>query len=107
MPYALPFNDRMRLFQNLIGEQRKRCQPQEARPLRIDIRRGYVLEDGFHQLMRAQPADIRKRFSVVYTDRHGLVEAGIDQGGLFKDFWTDLSAQAFDAGYGLFNATAD
>lgn len=27
-------------------------------------------------------------------------------GGLFKDFWTDLSARVFDPNYGLFCVTA-
>lgn len=31
---------------------------------------------------------------------------GIDVGGLFKDFLTDLSARVFNPGFGLFSLTA-
>jgi hypothetical protein len=44
---------------------------------------------------------------VLYVDAHGREEPGIDMGGLFKDFWTDLSALAFDENFGLFRATGD
>eukprot|EP00929_Paragymnodinium_shiwhaense_P036639 TRINITY_DN19605_c0_g1_i3.p1 TRINITY_DN19605_c0_g1~~TRINITY_DN19605_c0_g1_i3.p1 ORF type:complete len:776 (-),score=174.36 TRINITY_DN19605_c0_g1_i3:76-2403(-) len=107
MPYAFPYVDRMRLFQRLVGDQRKSCQPEAARAVRLNIRRGYVLEDGFEQLMRSRPSELRMRHSVIYTNEHGLSEAGMDLGGLFKDFWTDLSAQAFNPGYGLFNTTSE
>jgi hypothetical protein len=32
---------------------------------------------------------------------------GIDMGGLFKDFWTELSASVFSAEVGLFRLTSD
>ena len=32
---------------------------------------------------------------------------GIDIGGLFKDFLSDLSAKVFDPSYGLFSVTSD
>jgi hypothetical protein len=32
--------------------------------------------------------------------------SGIDMGGLFKDFWTDLSARVFDPSFGLFSITS-
>ena len=35
----------------------------------------------------------------------GGVESGIDAGGLFKDFWTKLSAIVFNPHYGLFTTT--
>ena len=37
-----------------------------------------------------------------YVNEAGVEEKGIDVGGLFKDFWSDLSAQAFSPGYSLF-----
>jgi hypothetical protein len=32
---------------------------------------------------------------------------GVDIGGLFKDFLSDLSARVFDPSYGLFSVTSD
>jgi ubiquitin-protein ligase E3 C len=35
------------------------------------------------------------------------MEMGIDAGGLFKEFWTTLSAEAFNPSYGLFKLTEE
>lgn len=45
---------------------------------------------------------MKKRLSVQFTGAAGHEELGIDMGGLFKDFWTELSSLAFDVNYGLF-----
>jgi hypothetical protein len=42
---------------------------------------------------------------VRYVNDFGEDEAGIDIGGLFKDFWTDLSARVFNPSFGLFAVT--
>lgn len=49
----------------------------------------------------------KDRFVVRYIDEFGNEEAGIDAGGLFKDFFTDLSSKIFDPNYGLFSMTSD
>ena len=36
-----------------------------------------------------------------------FIFVGIDIGGLFKDFLSDLSARVFDPSYGLFSITSD
>ena len=50
--------------------------------------------------------DIKDRVVVRYLNSFGEEEAGIDIGGLFKDFLTDLSARIFDPSYGLFSLTS-
>ena len=42
---------------------------------------------------------IKDRIVVRYLNEFGEEEAGIDAGGLFKDFVTDLAARVFDPGY--------
>lgn len=66
--------------------------------------RGHVLEDGLAALGSGGRAErqTKKRLIVMYTGAAGHEESGIDMGGLFKDFWTDLSALSFDINYGLF-----
>ena len=66
-----------------------------------------MLEDGLSQLERLAGARMRERLVVLYVDEHGNEEAGIDMGGLFKDFWNDLAALAFDPNFALFRATPD
>jgi hypothetical protein len=45
---------------------------------------------------------MRKLLVVHYRNEAGTEEAAIDVGGLFKEFWTDLCAIAFDPSYALF-----
>ena len=40
-----------------------------------------------------------------FVDQFGLDEAGIDGGGLFKEFMTSLCKRAFDPEYGIFKQT--
>ena len=49
--------------------------------------------------------NMRQRIAVQYYNEAGIKEIGIDAGGLFKEFWTDLSAIAFDPNYSLFCMT--
>jgi hypothetical protein len=51
-------------------------------------------------------SSIKDRIVVRYVNDFGEDEAGIDIGGLFKDFWTDLSARVFNPSFGLFAVTA-
>jgi len=44
---------------------------------------------------------------ITFQDEHGNNEAGVDGGGLFKEFLTSLIKIAFDPAYALFRETAD
>jgi ubiquitin-protein ligase E3 C len=70
----------------------------------VRITRGRILEDGL-ATMNNLGRDMRQRISVQYHNAAGTRESGIDAGGLFKEFWTDLSAIAFDPNYALFRVT--
>ncbi len=50
---------------------------------------------------------MKTRIQIQFIDEHGMLEAGIDGGGLFKDFMENLIKEAFDPSAGLFNATSD
>merc|ERR1719148_201228 len=66
--------------------------------------RGRVLEDGLIHLNKLG-RNLRQRIIVNYQNQAGAKESGIDAGGLFKEFWADLSAQSFDPNYALFRVT--
>jgi ubiquitin-protein ligase E3 C len=51
-------------------------------------------------------ARLKLRVQVEFTNHQGLQEAGIDGGGLFKDFLMELFKQAFDPERGFWKATA-
>jgi hypothetical protein len=105
MPYCLSLTDRMRLLAEYIAEDRAIHQPENVRGIQVRIRRGFALEDGLANMDR-MAGSMKKRIQVIYTSL-GREEPGIDMGGLFKDFWTELANVIFDAGYGLFKTTED
>lgn len=50
---------------------------------------------------------LKNRLYIVFYDQFGNPEAGIDDGGLFKEFLSELSVEVFDPERGLFNVTDD
>lgn len=86
----------------------------------VKIRRSQILSDGMTAFALLKSVDsrqmlsdnesyqgtIRDRIVVRYIDNRGEEEKGIDLGGLFKDFLTDLSMRVFDPSYGLFSVTS-
>ena len=57
-------------------------------------------------LDRIGSAAIKDRIVVHYINQFGEEEEGIDAGGLFKDFWNDLSSRVFNPSFGLFSVTS-
>ena len=51
--------------------------------------------------------DLRNRLSVNLVNAQGLDEAGIDGGGLFREFLAELLRTGFDPNRGFFTTTAD
>jgi ubiquitin-protein ligase E3 C len=114
-PYLVSFKRRLKLFERIITTNRIDIQGQHnSNPFSMDsgfkpgipvrIMRGRVLEDGL-STMNKLGKDMRKRIIVYYLNEAGAQEAGVDVGGLFKEFWTDISAIAFDPNYALFRIT--
>ena len=58
-------------------------------------------------VQRGKSQDIKGRMRIIFEDAYGMQEAGIDGGGLFKDFMENLVKQAFDPFFGLFLSTSD
>lgn len=106
MPYLVPFPDRVKLFQRIIKLDKEAHQGDGSAVYRVRIRRGMILEDGLTKLNVIQ-SNLKKRINVVFVNAAGREEVGIDAGGLFKEFWLDLSKLAFDLQYGLFLTTDD
>ncbi|GMF21962.1 unnamed protein product [Phytophthora lilii] len=106
MPYLVPFPDRVKLFQRLVKADKEIHQNEGCSVYRIRIHRGAILEDGLRKLNSIR-TNLKKRINVVFVNSAGREEVGIDAGGLFKEFWLDLSTLAFDLQYGLFLTTHD
>ena len=104
VPFMLRFDERALIFQHLI------MQDKEAESImdwtRVTIRREFVVEDGFAGLNHLG-SKLKKTVQIQFINHDGLEEAGIDGGGVFKEFLNTLVKAAFDPQYGLFNATAE
>ncbi|KAI9246715.1 hypothetical protein BDA99DRAFT_592324 [Phascolomyces articulosus] len=110
IPFVIPFEQRVEIFRMFVQNDRRRNALDSFHFIRpaaeVTIRRDHVFEDGFDELYKLGP-DLKKKISIGFVDEFGLQEAGIDGGGVFKEFLTSLGREAFDTNYGLFRATPD
>ncbi|KAG7665146.1 HUL5 [[Candida] subhashii] len=99
LPYFIAFKDRVRIFQALIELDRKRFSNRnpfafeyESR-ISANIRRDHLLVDAFEQFSKSASA-FKKKISVVFFNEWGQ-EAGIDGGGITKEFLTSVVKEGF------------
>ncbi len=107
IPQSIKLTARLRLFEEWICRDRELNQGRGCtKPIiKLVIRRGYTVEDGLKSIDRLAGWQMKLQFQVSYISELGHMEAGVDGGGLFKDFWSDLSAVVFNPDYGLFSTT--
>ena len=127
IPQALPFDRRVKLFDALLKAEKNRTQ-NEAIDMheamlammrgressfsgreRVEIHRDRLYDDSMRQLNQLGPK-LKRRVQVSYINQYGAQEAGIDGGGVFKEFIDDLIRDAFTvedstATHQLFTAT--
>jgi len=113
IPQALPFDRRVRLFDSLLTADKLRTQDENAEfraamvmmmrgeenPMgsgreRVEIRRDRLYDDSMSQLNQLG-GRLKKKVQVAFINQHGTQEAGIDGGGVFKEFVDDLIKDAF------------
>ncbi|RIA94609.1 hypothetical protein C1645_722004 [Glomus cerebriforme] len=94
LPHTIPFETRLDIFRDYL----KKSIPtySDATAITIKVRRAHVLDDGYKQLGGLIPAKIKGRIRVKFVNETGAEEDGVDQGGPFKEFITQLIAEAFD-----------
>lgn len=101
LSFVVPFDARARIFQRLIADDSAARVRQTIDPafglsrggnVFVTIRREHMYQDAFDQLSALGPS-LRSRVRVQMTNEHGLNEAGIDGGGLFREFLTDIIKQ--------------
>ncbi|CAB5374017.1 unnamed protein product [Rhizophagus irregularis] len=109
IPFVIPFEVRIKIFREYVYNDKKRDRHFDVFPhprTRVTIRRNSVFEDGFTHL-NALGAGLKSPVAIQFIDEFGMPEAGIDGGGLFKEFLTSLTRVAFDTNYGLFLSTKE
>lgn len=114
IPHALPFDRRAKLFSSLLAADIIKTQDESAamRDMmlnmqrgiegaeysgreRVRIRRDELYNDSLDQLS-VLGRRLKKKVQVTFVSKHGNEEAGVDGGGLFKEFLDDLIKDAFD-----------
>ncbi|XP_022138444.1 E3 ubiquitin-protein ligase UPL6 [Momordica charantia] len=107
-PFLVPFTSRVKIFTSQLAAARQSHGSHAvfARN-RFRIRRNHILEDAYNQMSALSEDDLRGSIRVSFVNEFGVEEAGIDGGGIFKDFMENITRAAFDVQYGLFKETAD
>ena len=111
IPFAIPFDVRFNIFRNFVNNDAdphgsapsSRSRAHWAPPTRITVRRGSIAQDGFNRL---DGVDLKGPIAITFVDQWGQEEAGIDGGGVFKEFLTELCKEVFDTDRGLWLANA-
>ncbi|XP_057959070.1 E3 ubiquitin-protein ligase UPL6 isoform X2 [Malania oleifera] len=107
-PFLVPFTSRVKIFTSQLTAARQRNGSHAVFTRnRFRIRRDHILEDAFSQLSALSEDDLRGLIRVTFVNEFGVEEAGIDGGGIFKDFMENITRAAFNVQYGLFKETAD
>lgn len=108
-PFTVPFETRVRIFHGCVAAEKARAGEGMSffgmNGVWVTIRRNFIFEDAFAQL-NSLGARLRENIRVKFVDEHGLEEAGVDGGGVFKEFMHQLVRLSFSPShYGLFKAT--
>lgn len=119
MPFFIPFTTRVEIFRQFVQlDQEKRrngytdpdmwrhnmmFNPPNGIPPRdvlerhhAKIRRKNEFGDAFEQFYNLGP-DLKEPIQITFVDEFDIPEAGIDGGGVTKEFLTSIITQAFDA----------
>lgn len=111
IPQAMPFGNRVKLFDSLLRLDKRNTQDETAEmheavlgmmrgqsgrshDRNVKIRRDEMYNDSMVHL-NSMGAKLKRRIQVTFINQHGAQEAGIDGGGVFKEFIHDLIKDAF------------
>ncbi|KAI6688704.1 hypothetical protein NL676_025532 [Syzygium grande] len=98
-PRLVDFDNKRAYFRSRIRQQHEQ---HLSGPLRISVRRAYVLEDSYNQLRMRPTQELKGRLNVQFQG-----EEGIDAGGLTREWYQLLSRVIFDRGALLFTTVGN
>lgn len=88
IPFVLTFEKRVEVFMNFLARDRDIAQPHIMDKYNVQIRRPFIVEDSFSRLAVLKDK-FKKLIRIEMIADSGLPEAGIDGGGVFKEFMTE------------------
>lgn len=112
IPFVVPFNERVNILQGLLAADKLKTQGElqsflQGPSLHIKVRRSHLYEDSFEKLSPENEPDLKPKLKVQMINQMGMDEAGIDGGGIFREFLSELIKTAFDPNRGFFMTTTD
>ena len=113
VPFIVPFGERVSIFHDILEEDAQQArgghagwsQPGSSNTIKASIRREYIYEDAYAQLTESVAPNIKNRIMVQLINYSGLDEAGVDGGGLFREFLASFLKEAFNPNRGFFIET--
>lgn len=112
MPFVVPFETRVQIFRQFINLDRIRRDgnsPFPGHPFsrhHAKIRRGQLFEDAFTQFFDLGEG-LKDTIQITFVDQFDTPEAGIDGGGVTKEFLISVTSEAFgnsEDGVGMFSS---
>ncbi|KAM7341804.1 ubiquitin-protein ligase E3C [Cochliomyia hominivorax] len=112
IPFVVAFSKRVGILQGLVAADKMRVQGHlqaflQGPSITLTVRRTHLYEDAYDKLRPENEPDLRLKFRVQFVSSLGLDEAGIDGGGVFREFLSELIKTAFDPNRGFFMVTTD
>ncbi|CAJ0585555.1 unnamed protein product, partial [Mesorhabditis spiculigera] len=114
IPFVVTFRQRIKMFEEMLENDKDqhgisstdRGHPM-GRRIEVTVRRQSLYEDALDGLSLRNAADMRYPMRVHMVNWAGLDEAGIDGGGIFREFLSELVRTAFDPERGFYVYTSD
>jgi hypothetical protein len=109
-PFCVPFAQRVHVLQaQLMAEQLRSAMRERSffgqGSVQVRVHRDSVFSDAYEQLRSISTAQWRSRLRISFVSHTGVDEAGIDGGGLTKEFLLQCVREAFGSEYALFVET--
>ncbi|KAA3677891.1 ubiquitin-protein ligase E3 C, partial [Paragonimus westermani] len=122
MPFVIPFERRVRLFQLLVDSSRASIRTPsyfglsatsmsehtgQYPDVSVLVRRTHLYEDAFEKLSKENERSLQSRLRVRFLNQVGVEEVGVDGGGLSREFLSDIIRSGFDPTRGFFIYTTE
>jgi len=128
LPFTVAFKERIQILEKFLSTNESQRYSMNESTCRVRIRRDFLYEDAFDNLSVESklcfgcrssfathsilcildcPNMKSARLVVEMINQHGLDEAGIDGGGVLREFLISLLETAFDPTRGFFVLTSD